>query len=90
MKTKVMQSDGMPKASLQVDGADLEEVNHYAYLGQELNMRHDLLSEIILRGAAGWRKFYDIIDVLKPQNIRPERPCSPLQQRSVEGNDVWM
>ena len=64
-KTKIMQTAGMPKANLRVDGVLLEEVDSYVYLGQELNVHHDLQPEIIRRRAAGWRKFYSILDILK-------------------------
>ena len=64
-KSKVMQTAGMSQANLKVDGVPIEQVRSFVYLGQEVNMRHDLLPELKRRRAAGWRKFYSIFDVLK-------------------------
>ena len=55
--SKVMQTAGMPQANLKVDGVPIEQVRSSFYLGQEVNMRHDLLPELKRRRAADWRKF---------------------------------
>lgn len=47
-ETKVMQSSGVVKANLRVDGANLEEIDSYDYLGREVSMRHNLQPEIAL------------------------------------------
>ena len=60
-----MQTVGMPQANLKVDGVSIEQVRSIVYLGQKVNMRQDLLPELKRRRAAGWRKFYGIVDVLK-------------------------
>ncbi|VDM36777.1 unnamed protein product [Toxocara canis] len=64
-KSKIMQTAGLSKANILTDSVVLEKVDSYVYLGQEVSMRHDLQPETSRRRAAGWRKFYSIIDVLK-------------------------
>lgn len=53
-KKTVMGNSGRSKVNLQVDVVDLEEVEGYVYLGQEVNMHHSLQPEITPRGAAEW------------------------------------
>ena len=43
-KSKVMLSAGMPQVNLTVVGIPIEIVKNFVYLGQEVNMCHDLLS----------------------------------------------
>ncbi|CAM5115636.1 unnamed protein product [Eretmochelys imbricata] len=48
-----------------VTGEEIEEVEQYIYLGQEVNMRQDLNGELSRRIWAGWCAFNSIKDVLK-------------------------
>lgn len=61
---KVMQSIEMPRATLQMNDVDLEEVLSYVS-DQEVNMRQNLQPEIARQRPAGWRTFNTIIDVFK-------------------------
>lgn len=67
-KTKVLQSFSLPKAKLWMGCVDLEEINVYVYLVQEVNMHHNLQSEIARRRGAVCGKFYSIIVVLTESN----------------------
>ena len=51
-KSKVMRSAGMLQVNLMVDGVPIEIVKSFVYLGQEVNMRNDLLPELKRRRAA--------------------------------------
>ncbi|VDM37536.1 unnamed protein product [Toxocara canis] len=64
-KSKTIQTAGLLKSNILLDGVVLEEVDSYVYLDQEVNMRHDPQPGISRRRAAGLRKFYSIINVLK-------------------------
>lgn len=90
-KSKIMQTAGLPKANILIDGVVLEEVDSYVYLGQEVNMRHDLQQEISRRKAAGWRKFYSIIDVLKgaTRNNRTHLFNATVLKAMTYGSETW-
>ena len=90
-KSKVMQTAGMPQANLKVDGVPIEQVRSFVYLGQEVNVRHDLLPELKRRRAAGWRKFYGIIDVLERLDGK-DRSClfnSTVIKAMTYGSELW-
>lgn len=57
-KTRVMHGAGMPKANLWVGGADLEEIDSYVYLSQEVNKGQNLYPESACQKSAGWHIFY--------------------------------
>uniref|UniRef100_A0A8C9S512 ribonuclease H n=1 Tax=Scleropages formosus TaxID=113540 RepID=A0A8C9S512_SCLFO len=65
MKTKFMRSDYATRGRIVVQGDEIEEVEEYVYLGQEVNMRRDMEKEISRRIRAGWKAFNSIKDVLK-------------------------
>ena len=90
-KSKVMQSAGMPRAHIQVDGKFLEEVDSYVYLGQEINMRHDHLPEVLRRRAAGWRAFYSIADILKgaTRKSRSHLFNTTVLKAMTYGSETW-
>ncbi|CAM5076161.1 unnamed protein product [Eretmochelys imbricata] len=48
-KTKYMRSDVLRKARIAVTGEEIEEVEQYIYLGQEVNMCQDLNRELSQR-----------------------------------------
>lgn len=52
----MMQSSGMTRANLQVDGVDWMKVNNYVYLSQEVNVRHNFQTVIVRQSAAGWQQ----------------------------------
>ena len=64
-KTKYMRSDGVAAGRITVGSDELEEVQDYVYLGQEVNMRRDMEKEISRRIRAGWKAFNSVKDVLK-------------------------
>ena len=59
-----MHTAGMPQANLKVDGVPIEQVRSFVYLGQEVNVPHNLLLGFKKRRAAGWGKDYSIFVVL--------------------------
>ncbi|VDM51188.1 unnamed protein product [Toxocara canis] len=90
-KSKIMQTAGLPKAYILIGGVVLEEVDSYVYLGQELNMRHDPQPEISRRRAAGWRKFYSIIDFLKrtARSYRSHLFNTTVLKAVTYGGETW-
>ncbi|CAM4651932.1 unnamed protein product [Lepidochelys kempii] len=60
-----MRSDTLPKAQITIKGEQIEEVEQYVCLGQEINMRHDQEGELSQRKKAGWCAFTSIKDVLQ-------------------------
>lgn len=65
MKTKYVRSANFPGGQMVVGGDEIEEVEKYVYLGQEVNMRRDMEKEISRRVRARWKAFNSIRDVLK-------------------------
>lgn len=62
-----MQSSGMSKVNMRVDGVNLKEVYSYVYLDKEMNVRYSLHSEIARD--PGWGKFCSNIYVLKASDL---------------------
>ncbi|KAL7868246.1 hypothetical protein SRHO_G00096300 [Serrasalmus rhombeus] len=75
-----MRSDGVAHSKIVVGGNELEEVE--SYLGQEVNMRHDLTKEISQRIRSGWKAFNSVKDVLKAKKKEEKRLLTT--QRAME------
>ncbi|KAG6926619.1 hypothetical protein G0U57_011657, partial [Chelydra serpentina] len=91
-KTKYMRSDVLRKARITVTGEDIEEVEQYIYLGQEVNMRQDLNGELSRRIRAGWCVFNSIKDVLKGKIDKTTRKNifnSAVLPAMLYGSETW-
>ena len=71
-KTKVMCNEITKKQmrnGISVDGAKLEEVEEYKYLGKVLTPKNEISAEIKQRVNAAWRRFGNYSNFLKERNI---------------------
>ncbi|KAG6940027.1 hypothetical protein G0U57_019731 [Chelydra serpentina] len=91
-KTKYMRSDVLRKAQTTVTGEDIEEVEQYIYLGQEVNMHQNLNGELSGRIWAGWCAFNSIKDVLKGKIDKTTRKNifnSAVLPAMLYGSETW-
>ncbi|VDM28347.1 unnamed protein product [Toxocara canis] len=70
----------------------IEEVDHFLYLGQEINMRHDMSGEISRRIRAGWKCFVDMKEVLTAK-LEPDIQAKIFNTTVVKtmtyGSETW-
>ena len=69
-KTKIMLNNHTEKATVEVDGKAIEEVEKYVYLGKTVSRDGDLMPEIKRRITFGWAAFN------KVDNVHHEKPQS--------------
>ncbi|CAM4559367.1 unnamed protein product [Caretta caretta] len=91
-KTKFLWSDTLAKAQITTKGEQMEEVEQYVYLGQEINKLHNQEGELSRRKKAGWCAFNSIKDVL--QGKINKATCASLFTSTVlpamlYGSETW-
>ena len=91
-KTKYMRSRDLKKEKITINGEEIEEVNKYVYLGQEVNMRNDLDGEISRRKKAGWCSFMSAKDILQgsiSMKVRANLFSSMVMPAMLYGSETW-
>ncbi|CAM5076218.1 unnamed protein product [Natator depressus] len=91
-KTKYVRSDVLRKAQIAVTGEEIEKVEQYIYLGQEVNMCQDLNRELSQRIRAGWCAFNSIKDVLKGKTDKTTQTNifdSTVLPAMLSGSETW-
>ena len=91
-KTKFMRSPTLPRARIKVGGEEIEEVDKYVYLGQEVNIENDLKGEVSRRRKAGWMKFVQEKEVLKSKldsEVRANIFNSTILPAMLYGSETW-
>lgn len=91
-KTKYMRSRDLKKVKVLINGEEIEEVDKYVYLGQEVNMRNDLEGEVSRRKRAGWSSFMSIKDILQrsiPKKVRANLFTSTVMPAMLYGSETW-
>ena len=73
-KTKFMATDDL-KGEIKLGDGQIEKVDRYVYLGQEVRINNDICGEISRRQRAAWAKFEEISSVLKLK-LKPEMRAS--------------
>ena len=68
-KTMVISRDGRKRASIKVDGKDLEQVEHFKYLGQTVNQEGRSEQEIKIRIAKAKSTFISMRNILTSKDI---------------------
>ena len=68
-KTMVISRDGGKRASIKVDGKDLEQVEHFKYLGQTVNQEGRSEQEIKIRIAKAKSTFISMRNILTSKDI---------------------
>ena len=63
-KTKVLLSEHVPEAAIIIGVTEIEGVDNYVYLGQNITAEHNIRREITRRNRAGWNSFSSIKAVL--------------------------
>ena len=56
-KTKVLLSEYVPQAPIIIGDTEIERVDNYVYLGQNITAEHNIRREITRRNKAGWNSF---------------------------------
>ena len=56
-ETKVMFNEFVSKKIIKMEGHEIEEVDSYIYLGQEISMDNNIMREINIRIRIGWNAF---------------------------------
>lgn len=77
----------MSKANFRANGVDLQEMNSHVYFGQ-VNVRYNLQSKIARRRAAGWRRFYSIIVVLKSSSPKVHMTTTKDEENMLEVTQI--
>ncbi|MFH4985126.1 hypothetical protein AB6A40_011835, partial [Gnathostoma spinigerum] len=67
-KTKFMQSVGLRGTTLRLNDVSVEQVESFVYLGQAMNMRHNMEEELKRRCKSGWIAFNSIKGILAKLN----------------------
>uniref|UniRef100_K7F154 Reverse transcriptase domain-containing protein n=1 Tax=Pelodiscus sinensis TaxID=13735 RepID=K7F154_PELSI len=91
-KTKYMRSDVIQKTRITITGEEIEEVEQYIYLGQEVNVCQDLNRELSQRIRAGWCAFISIKDILKGKIDKTTRTNifnSTVLPAMLYGSKTW-
>ncbi|KHN79882.1 Putative uncharacterized transposon-derived protein F52C9.6 [Toxocara canis] len=90
-KTKYMRSDPQNGPQIKLQGL-IGEVDHFIYLGQEINMRHVMSGEISRGLRAGWKCFADIKEVLTAKldpDIRAKIFNTTIFKTMTHGSETW-
>ncbi|CAM4422757.1 unnamed protein product [Lepidochelys kempii] len=88
-----MWSDTLPKAKIIIKGEQIEKIEQYVYLGQEINMCHNQEGELLQRKKAGWGIFNSIKDVLQvkiDKAIHASLFNSTVLPAMLYGSDTWV
>ena len=64
-KPKIMLNNHTEKATVEVDGKAIEEVEKYVYLGKTVSRDGDLMSEIKRRITLGWAAFNKVDNIMR-------------------------
>ena len=64
-KTKIMLNNHTEKATVEVDGKAIEEVEKYVYLGKTVSRDGDLMPEIRRRITLGWAAFNKVDNIMR-------------------------
>ena len=64
-KTKIMLNNHTEKATVEVDGKAIEEVEKYIYLGKTVSRDGDLMPEIKRRTTLGWAAFNKVDNIMR-------------------------
>ena len=64
-KTKIMLNNHTEKATVEVDGKAVEEVEKYVYLGKTVSRDGDLMPEIKRRITLGWAAFNKVDNIMR-------------------------
>ena len=68
-KTQWMKNKFARDSAISLDGAQIELVSSYVYLGQSINMNNDITSEISRRRKAGWAAFNKYREVILDKRL---------------------
>ena len=69
-KTKIMLNNHTEKATVEVDGKAIEEVEKYVYLGKTVSWDGDLMPEIKRRITLGWAALNKVDNIMKSRKAR--------------------
>ena len=77
-KTKIMLNNHTEKATVEVDGKAIEEVEKYVYLGKTVSRDGDLMPEIKRRITLGWAAFNKVDNIMRSRkaSMQIKKKCS--------------
>ena len=64
-KTKAMFNQFCIEQKIMLENTEIEKVDHYIYLGQQIRMDHEQLDEVKRRTRAGWSAFGNLSDIMR-------------------------
>ena len=64
-KTKVMFNSFTEEQKIMTGNTEIEKVDHYIYLGQQMRMDHNQMDEVKRRTRAGWHAFGNLNDIMR-------------------------
>jgi hypothetical protein len=91
-KTQWMRNDHAPEGKVVIGHDEIEEVNSYVYLGQELTMRHENSRELARRIRAGWIAFKqneELFWELTDAKIRADLFNSTVLPAMLYASETW-
>ena len=50
---------------IMLENTEIEKVDHYIYLGQQIRIDHELMDEVKRRLRAGWSAFGNLSDIMR-------------------------
>jgi hypothetical protein len=91
-KTKVLLSEYVPQAPIIIGDTEIERVDNYVYLGQNITAEHNIRREITRRNRVGWNSFNSIKTVLiatTDKSLRSQLFNSTVLPAMSYGSETW-